>query len=70
MPTFSVSIVDPDTKKLLDELQVGEVWVQGPSVAIGYWRRPEYTEEMFRAQLAGENSLLRTVRCQRTPERT
>ncbi|KUF90018.1 hypothetical protein AM588_10003797 [Phytophthora nicotianae] len=64
MPTFSVSIVDPDTKKLLDELQVGEVWVQGPSVAVGYWNRPEYTEEMFRAQLAGEkdanNTYLRT----------
>ncbi|KAG6612346.1 Fatty-acid-CoA ligase [Phytophthora cinnamomi] len=64
MPTFSVAVVDPDTKKQLDELQVGEVWVQGPSVAIGYWNRPEYTEEMFRAQLAGEknskNTYLRT----------
>ncbi|GMF39150.1 unnamed protein product [Phytophthora lilii] len=64
MPTFSVVIVDPDTKKPLDELQVGEVWVQGPSVAIGYWNRPEYTEEMFRAQIAGDknskNTYLRT----------
>ncbi|KAL3667857.1 hypothetical protein V7S43_007407 [Phytophthora oleae] len=64
MPTFSLAIVDPDTKKPLDELQVGEVWVQGPSVAIGYWNRPEYTEEMFRAQVAGDknakNSYLRT----------
>ncbi|KAG2784857.1 hypothetical protein PC129_g4442 [Phytophthora cactorum] len=64
MPTFSVAIVDPDTKKPLDELQVGEVWVQGPSVAVGYWNRPEYTEEMFRAQFAGDknenNTFLRT----------
>ncbi|KAG7382078.1 hypothetical protein PHYPSEUDO_005344 [Phytophthora pseudosyringae] len=64
MPTFGVAVVDPDTKQRLDELQVGEVWVQGPSVAIGYWNRPDYTEEMFRAQLAGEknskNTYLRT----------
>ncbi|KAK1943035.1 4-hydroxyphenylalkanoate adenylyltransferase [Phytophthora citrophthora] len=64
MPTFNVAIVDPDTKKPLEELQVGEVWVQGPSVAIGYWNRPEYTEEMFRAQIAGDkgskDSYLRT----------
>ncbi|KAE8987636.1 hypothetical protein PR003_g22534 [Phytophthora rubi] len=64
MPTFSVAIVDPDTNKPLDELQVGEVWMQGPSVAVGYWNRPEYTEEMFRAQFAGEknskNTYLRT----------
>ncbi|OWZ05200.1 Fatty-acid-CoA ligase [Phytophthora megakarya] len=56
MPTFSVSIVDPDTKQELGELQVGEVWVQGPSVAVGYWNRPEYTEKMFHAQIAGEKS--------------
>lgn len=64
MPTFSVAIVDPETKQPLDELQVGEVWVQGPSVAIGYWNRPEYTQEMFRAQVAHEkdatNTYLRT----------
>ncbi|KAL4106491.1 hypothetical protein PRIC1_004542 [Phytophthora ramorum] len=64
MPTFSVTIVDPDTKQALDELQVGEVWVQGPSVAVGYWNRPEYTEEMFRAQIVGDknskNTYLRT----------
>ncbi|RLN20969.1 hypothetical protein BBJ28_00006204 [Nothophytophthora sp. Chile5] len=64
MPTFSVAIVEPDTKKALKELQVGEIWVQGPSVSIGYWNRTEYTEEMFHAQLAGEknpkNVFLRT----------
>lgn len=54
MPTFDVLIVDPDSKKKLKEGQVGELWVEGPSVAVGYWNRPEYTEEMFGAQLAGE----------------
>lgn len=64
MPTFTVAIVDPNSKKKLGDLQVGEVWVQGPSVAVGYWNREEYTKEMFGAQLAGEknakNVFLRT----------
>lgn len=64
MPTFKIAVVDPDSKKQLKEGQVGELWVQGPSVAVGYWNRPEYTEEMFGAKLAGEknpkNVFLRT----------
>lgn len=55
MPTFGLVIVDPESKKKLGDLQVGEVWVQGPSVAVGYWNREEYTKEMFRAELAGES---------------
>lgn len=56
MPTFRVDIVDPDSKKQLKEGQVGEIWIEGPSVAVGYWNRPEYTEEMFGAQIAGEKN--------------
>lgn len=54
MPTFSVAIVDPDTRQQLKEMEVGEIWIKGPSVAKGYWNRPEYTEQMFRATIAGE----------------
>jgi len=41
---------------------VGEIWVGGPSVAEGYWGRPDVTEEMFRARLkhSGEGPFLRT----------
>ncbi|HTU24479.1 MAG TPA: aminotransferase class I/II-fold pyridoxal phosphate-dependent enzyme, partial [Pirellulales bacterium] len=42
--------------------QVGEIWVAGPSVAQGYWNRPELTEQIFRAHLqdTGEGPFLRT----------
>ena len=42
--------------------QVGEIWVSGPSVAQGYWNRPEETERTFRAHLqdTGEGPFLRT----------
>jgi acyl-CoA synthetase (AMP-forming)/AMP-acid ligase II len=40
---------------------VGEIWVQGPSVAAGYWRRPGLTAETFQSALAsGERPFLRT----------
>ncbi|CAI5722241.1 unnamed protein product [Hyaloperonospora brassicae] len=57
MPTFKILIVDPITKKPLDEMQVGEIWIQGPSVAVGYWNRPDTSKEVFRARLAGMKSL-------------
>lgn len=42
--------------------EVGEIWVSSPSVAQGYWNRPEETERTFRARLAdtGEGPFLRT----------
>jgi polyketide synthase 12 len=57
-----VVAVDPDTRVLLPEGRVGELWVAGPSVAHGYWRRERETEETFRAHLAGsgEGPFLRT----------
>jgi acyl transferase domain-containing protein/acyl-CoA synthetase (AMP-forming)/AMP-acid ligase II/acyl carrier protein len=57
-----VAIADPETGARAPEGRVGEVWVAGPSVAVGYWGRPEETEQTFGAQLAGDadGPLLRT----------
>jgi acyl-CoA synthetase (AMP-forming)/AMP-acid ligase II len=45
-----VVIVDPDTRARRPDGSVGEIWVSGPSVARGYWDRPEETEQTFRAR--------------------
>ena len=45
----SLCIVDPDTRCRCGPDQVGEIWVAGPSVALGYWQRPEQTIETFQA---------------------
>ncbi|SDE16000.1 fatty acyl-AMP ligase [Streptomyces prasinopilosus] len=45
-----ITIVDPRTWAQTDDAEVGEIWIQGPNVADGYWRRPERTEEVFRAR--------------------
>lgn len=42
-------IVDPETGVPCLEGQVGEIWVEGSSVAQGYWGNPEQTQETFHA---------------------
>src|SRR5579875_144812 len=49
-----IAIVDPGTRERLATDRVGEVWVTGPSVARGYWRRPQETTDVFRASLGDE----------------
>jgi amino acid adenylation domain-containing protein len=56
-----VEVVDPETATVCSEDQVGEIRVSGPSVAAGYWNRPEATAETFGARLAGgDGPFLRT----------
>ncbi len=47
-----VHIVDPQTCESLPPGRVGEIWVSGPSVAQGYWNRPEETAATFSGMLA------------------
>jgi amino acid adenylation domain-containing protein len=49
-------IVDPLTLQPLPDDRVGEVWVAGPSVAGGYWNRPEESAQVFRAFTADDHS--------------
>ncbi len=57
-----VLIVDPQAFVPCPDGEVGEIWTSGPSVAQGYWNRPEESERIFKAQLAegGQGSFLRT----------
>jgi acyl-CoA synthetase (AMP-forming)/AMP-acid ligase II len=57
-----VLIADPVTRSRCPAETVGEVWVAGPSVAQGYWERPEETAAVFGGHLAdsGEGPYLRT----------
>lgn len=57
-----IVIVNPESLISCAPDEVGEIWVAGPSVAQGYWNRPEETERTFHARLAdtGEGPFLRT----------
>ncbi len=62
LPDQRIEIVDPETRMPCPAGRIGEIWVQGPSVAQGYWRQEEATEQVFHARLAdtGEGDFLRT----------
>ncbi|HVR98103.1 MAG TPA: fatty acyl-AMP ligase, partial [Thermoanaerobaculia bacterium] len=56
-----LAIVDPATGERRGAGEVGEIWLAGPSVVAGYWRRPEETAAAFGARLKdGSGPFLRT----------
>jgi acyl-CoA synthetase (AMP-forming)/AMP-acid ligase II len=50
-PGARVRIVDPDTLRPSGPGQVGEIWVDSPTKALGYYGDPEETERTFRARV-------------------
>ncbi|GGS81893.1 non-ribosomal peptide synthetase [Streptomyces cinerochromogenes] len=55
-------VADPATGRPLPDGEVGEVWVSGPTVALGYWQRPRQTRDTFAARADGHpgRAFLRT----------
>jgi malonyl-CoA/methylmalonyl-CoA synthetase len=47
LPDLKVRIVDPETHQDLKLGQTGEIWLKGPNVTPGYWRKPEETAMAF-----------------------
>lgn len=49
-------IVDPDKQKLLSADQVGEIWVRGNNVSVGYWGKNELSHQTFQATITDQQS--------------
>ncbi|WGL59179.1 amino acid adenylation domain-containing protein [Pigmentibacter sp. JX0631] len=59
--TQVIKIVDYENKSEITDNHIGEIWVRGPSVALGYWNKAELSKEIFQAYLKnGEGPYLRT----------
>ncbi|MGG7100911.1 long-chain-fatty-acid--AMP ligase FadD32 [Rhodococcus sp. 24CO] len=41
------AIVDPETQTEVPDNHVGEIWLHGENIGVGYWGRPEETAETF-----------------------
>ena len=55
-----VVIVDPERGTAADPGQVGEIWASGPSIARGYWQRPDDTASTFGHHLTPLTPLAQT----------
>lgn len=49
-----VRIVDPKTMRPCEANAIGEIWVRGPQVTLGYWQQPQETEKVFGGKLEGD----------------
>ncbi len=49
----TVRIVNPDSGSENPAGAIGEIWVHGENVAMGYFRNPRQTQALFRAALSG-----------------
>lgn len=57
----NVKVINPNTAKECLNGDVGEIWLQGNSVAQGYWKNPEVNKAVFQAYTAdGLGPYLRT----------
>ncbi|MGD8961812.1 MAG: AMP-binding protein [Desulfobacterales bacterium] len=48
LPDLEVRIVNPETGADVTTGQTGEIWLKGPAVTPGYWRKPEETASAFK----------------------
>jgi malonyl-CoA/methylmalonyl-CoA synthetase len=47
LPNVQTRIVDPETLQEVRLGEVGEIWLKGPNITPGYWRKPRETEAVF-----------------------
>lgn len=52
----TIRVVDPDTRIECAQGTVGEIWVHGDNVAMGYWQKPQETERTFGDRLVGPSA--------------
>ena len=50
IPDATLAVVDPETGLLCSPYQVGEIWVDSPSLSGGFWALPKHTESIFHAR--------------------
>ncbi len=54
LPEENVAVVDPNTFMRCADNEIGEIWVSGPGVTRGYWRKTKLTADIFEAVIAGD----------------
>jgi malonyl CoA-acyl carrier protein transacylase len=56
-----IQIVNPETKEICKENEIGEIWIKSASVGKGYWGKEEISRQQFMAATScGKSPFLRT----------
>ena len=53
---LKIEVVNPDTKMICQENEIGEIWISGASVAKGYWQREVLTKDFFQARIQNSDA--------------
>ena len=69
-PSVNVRIVDRESSTELAEDEIGEIWVDSPSKAAGYWGHDDISKEEFHAQILHYRDNTRPEGAERTYLRT
>jgi len=57
-----VEIVNPTTLQKANLNEIGEIWISGPTLATGYWNKPEETKRTFGGKLNTSNNSINYLR--------
>ncbi|GAA4011709.1 fatty acyl-AMP ligase [Allokutzneria multivorans] len=58
---YAIRIVDADSREVLPEGRIGEIWLRGNSVGSGYWRNEAESRRVFDVETAcGDGGYVRT----------
>ncbi len=57
VPGHGVAIVHPETGVRCADGEIGEIWAIGPSIARGYWEKPELSDATFGAVIKDDEAV-------------
>jgi acyl-CoA synthetase (AMP-forming)/AMP-acid ligase II/acyl carrier protein len=57
-----ITIVNPETHKRCEKNEIGEIWINSPVVAQGYWQKIEETNETFQAHIIDDQKKIPYLR--------
>ena len=52
---LDLQIVNPDTLQCCAEGDIGEIWITGPNIAMGYWSDGEVSDALFKNTIPGKD---------------
>ncbi len=56
LESCEIEIVDPKARTRCPKGRIGEIWIKGPHVGLGYWNNEAATADVFKANISNEEA--------------